>query len=163
MMGDCYLRPRPYSLFPVLKKATIHDRHRFSLFETACLIRKITSKWCPSLLFIYGHNCSIYKMSRGFLFATTKTLRKSALQNSVKIQTVCTFADSQAHLITINHHTKLVSNFRRPTELGCKKDGLPKSQTRARNIVNISLLLGGKWWLEKIRPFIKKIRNDSSY
>ena len=46
----------------------------------------------------------------------TKTLRKSARQNSVLIETAHNFSESHAKLITINHQTKLLSFFRRHQE-----------------------------------------------
>ena len=63
----------------------------------------------------------------GFLFVTTKTLRKSVRQNSVQIYTASNFPVFHALSITVTRQIKLVSFFRRPTELVYKKYGLPKS------------------------------------
>ena len=71
--------------------------------------------------------------------------------------------DSQARFITINHQTKLLSIFRRPTKLVYKNYGLPKSHqediyglTKCAKHRQHFILTREKWWLEKIRPCIPK-------
>ena len=65
----------------------------------------------------------------------------------------------------------LVSIFRRPPELGYQMDGLPKShqediygQTKGAKHRQHFTHTRRKWWLEKIRPFIRKpSRDDAAY
>ena len=84
------------------------------------------------------------------------------------MKTASTSAHSQAHFTTINHQTRIVSIFGRPTELEYKYCGPPNShhalicgltKRSAKNRQNFTLTLE-KWWLEKIHPLIKKKKTD---
>ena len=57
---------------------------------------------------------------------TSKTLRKPVRQNSVQICTASTFTDSQAHFVSINHQTKIVSIFKRSHRIGVQIKRLAK-------------------------------------
>ena len=89
-------------------------------------------------------------------------LRRSVRQNTVKIYTASTFTDTEAPFI--NHQTRIVSIFRRPTELRYKivrpageppRGHLRPGQQRKKSSTFHSH--SGKWWLESIRPLIPKI------
>ena len=81
-------------------------------------------------------------------------------KTGVQLQTAYTFPESHAKFITINHQTKLVSIFKRSTELEYNVCDLPKSHQEdiygltksAKHRQNV-ILTRGKWWLEEMRPF----------
>ena len=95
-------------------------------------------------------------------------MRKSVRQNSVQIYTASTFSESHAKLITVDHQTKIVSIFRRTTELGFQTYGVPKSHqedtyglTKNAKHRQDFTLTRRKWWLEKMRPLIKNKKKQN--
>ena len=119
------------------EKATTGRPSFYGLGRTICtdFLKKMRSYLRPKHVFPFKSDisdpqhalASSFSLSshpriyQGFLFVTSKTLRKSVRQNTVQIYTASTYTHPQAHFITINHQTRIVSIFRRPTELGYKK------------------------------------------
>ena len=130
-----------------------------------------SSSFADTVAVVVSCQCTLFhfsKISRRFLFATTKTLRKSVLQNSVRICTSI-FSESEAQFITVDRQTKLVSIFRTADRMRVQKYGLPRSHQKniyglaksAKNRQN-SLLLGDKGVQQRyVRFFFKKQTNHT--
>ena len=93
----------------------LRPEHRFPLKKETCLTHN--TRMCMT---------SFTRIYLGFVFVTSETLRKSVRQNTVQICMASNFTESQAHFITINSQTRIVSIFRRRTELEYKEYGQPK-------------------------------------
>ena len=147
--------------------------------------RTIYTPFLKKCATIYGLN-TVFPLKMTFLTLNTRIIiifshhdlskisvrdvKKRVRQNSVQIYTAPTFPQFHVHFTTLNHQTRIVSKNKRPTDLGYKEYGLPMRQfagiyglTKGAKNRQIFTLTREKWWLEMIRPWVPKTRNDTAY
>ena len=119
---------------------------------------------------------SLSRSLRGFLFGTFKKLREPVRQNSVHIHPASIFTESQAHFITIDHQTKLLSILNGPQNWSTNQTACEKGTGRTftawpnmRKLFNILFFVAGKTMAKKGKSVYQKKkkktkkRNDTSF